>query len=185
MREFFDAVAHVHYPESNDDLMPNAKYIVKLAYWELLAHQTAIAISRRNRRDPHNRRVVRPIKHNLMDKFRAVLPFALTGAQQRTIDEIFADMAAPVPMMRLVQGDVGSGKTIVAMAAAVRMASTMTNPKSRYSTSSENSACVPITSRVRPERRDISFSRRAAPLSRPVNMSHTMPILSHIGFNLL
>lgn len=122
VREFFDAVAHVHYPESDNDLMPNAKYIVKLAYWELLAHQTAIAISRRNRRDPRNRRVVRAKKYDLMDKFRAILPFELTGAQQRTIDEICADMTGPVPMMRLVQGDVGSGKTIVAMAAAVQMA---------------------------------------------------------------
>ena len=52
------------------------------------------------------------------------MPFSLTGAQQRTIDEIFADFKKNVPMMRLVQGDVGSGKTMVAMAAAVKMAET-------------------------------------------------------------
>lgn len=121
-REFFDALTHVHYPESDDDLGPNSKYIVKLAYWELLAHQSAIAVSRRNRRDPRNKRTVRPNKYQLLDKFRNTLPFELTGAQSRTIDEIFADMASDTPMMRLVQGDVGSGKTIVAMAAAVRMA---------------------------------------------------------------
>ncbi len=121
-REFFDALAHVHYPADDADLAPNSKYIVKLAYWELLAHQTAIAISRRNRHDPRNRRTVRPQKYNLLEKFYATLPFYLTGAQKRTIDDIFADMSADVPMMRLVQGDVGSGKTIVALAAAVRMA---------------------------------------------------------------
>ncbi len=123
-REFFDALRHVHFASSPDDLTPNATYIAKLAYWELLAHQSAIVISRRHRDDAANRRTVRPKKYDLMDKFRAALPFELTGAQNRTINEIFADMAADTPMMRLVQGDVGSGKTIVALAAAIKMAET-------------------------------------------------------------
>ena len=122
VREFFDALRHVHYPESGDDLLPNSQYVVKLAYWELLAHQSAIVISRRNRMDVRNRRIVRPQKHDLMRKFYATLPFELTGAQMRTLREIFDDMSRDVPMMRLVQGDVGSGKTIVALAAAVKMA---------------------------------------------------------------
>ena len=122
VREFFDALRHVHYPESGDDLLPNSHYVVKLAYWELLAHQSAIVISRRNRMDVRNRRTVRPQKHDLMRKFYATLPFELTGAQMRTLREIFDDMSRDVPMMRLVQGDVGSGKTIVALAAAVKMA---------------------------------------------------------------
>ena len=120
-REFFDALRHVHYPESADDLFPNSTYMVKLAYWELLAHQTAIVISRRNRADVRNRRIVRPKKYDLMGKFYSILPFDMTGAQTRTLREIFDDMARDVPMMRLVQGDVGSGKTIVALAAAVKM----------------------------------------------------------------
>lgn len=120
-REFFDALRHVHYPETADDLYPNSTYMVKLAYWELLAHQSAIVISRRNRADVRNRRIVRPKKYDLMGKFYAVLPFSMTGAQTRTLREIFDDMSRDVPMMRLVQGDVGSGKTIVALAAAVKM----------------------------------------------------------------
>ncbi len=120
--EFFDALRHVHFPESAADLATNSVYIMKLAYWELLAHQAAICISRRNRRDIRNRRSVRAKKYSLLDKFYAELPFGLTGAQRRTIDEIMADMTRDVPMMRLVQGDVGSGKTIVALAAAVMMA---------------------------------------------------------------
>lgn len=120
-REFFDALRHVHYPESADDLLPNSTYMVKLAYWELLAHQSAIVISRRARADVRNRRTVRPKKYDLMGKFYAVLPFSMTGAQTRTLREIFDDMSRDVPMMRLVQGDVGSGKTIVALAAAVKM----------------------------------------------------------------
>ena len=55
----------------------------------------------------------------LTEQLRAPLPFALTGAQQRVIGEIYADMAQPHPMHRLVQGDVGSGKTIVALFAAL------------------------------------------------------------------
>ncbi len=122
VKEFFDALRHVHYPESADDLSANSTYMVKLAYWELLAHQSAIVISRRNRADVRNRRVVRPKKYDLLEKFYAALPFSMTGAQQRTVDEMFTDMGRNVPMMRLVQGDVGSGKTIVALAAAVKMA---------------------------------------------------------------
>lgn len=120
--EFFDALQHIHFPQSDDDLAPNATYMAKLAYCELLAHQSAIVISRKNRIDVRNHRTVRPRKYNLMEKFWATMPFQLTGAQKRTCDEIFDDMRKDIPMMRLVQGDVGSGKTIVAMAAAVNMA---------------------------------------------------------------
>lgn len=122
--EFFDALRHVHFPESADDLGPNSVYVAKLAYWELLAHQSAIVISRRNRKEEKNRRVVRAKKYDLMDKFYATLPFSMTGAQLRTLDEIFGDLSRDIPMMRLVQGDVGSGKTIVALAAAIKMAET-------------------------------------------------------------
>lgn len=121
-REFFEAVHNIHFPQSNDDLAPGADAIVKAAYFELLAHQSAIAISRRERSDVRNRRAPRVQKYQLMEKFYAALPFSLTDAQSRTVDEIFDDLSRDVPMMRLVQGDVGSGKTIVALAAAVRMA---------------------------------------------------------------
>jgi ATP-dependent DNA helicase RecG len=55
----------------------------------------------------------------LTDRLAALLPFALTGAQRRVLEHIYADMARPHPMHRLVQGDVGSGKTIVALFAAL------------------------------------------------------------------
>lgn len=124
MLEFLDALEHVHFPESNDDLAPNSTFVAKLAYCELFAHQSAIAINRSVRKSKTNTRVARAKKHDLIDKFYSILSFKLTGAQQRTIDEIFTDFAKPTPMMRLVQGDVGSGKTMVAMAAAVKMAET-------------------------------------------------------------
>ena len=122
--EFFDALRHIHFPQSDADLMPNATYMAKLAYFELLAHQSAIAISRKNRTDKKNRKIPRQQKYNLMDKFWTTIPFEMTGAQKRTCEEIFADMQKSIPMMRLVQGDVGSGKTIVAMTAAVKNAET-------------------------------------------------------------
>lgn len=123
MLEFLDALRHLHYAQSDTELAPNFTYVVKLAYWELLAQQSAIVISRRNRTDVRNRRTVRPQKYDLMLRFYENLPFSLTGAQERALTEIFADMSRDIPMMRLVQGDVGSGKTIVALAAAVKMAS--------------------------------------------------------------
>ena len=120
--EFFDALEHVHFPTSNEDLSPNATYMAKLSYCELLAHQSAIVISRRNRTDVRNRRAPRAKKYDLMGKFWASMPFEMTDAQKRVCDEIFTDMAKDTPMMRLVQGDVGSGKTVVALAAAIKMA---------------------------------------------------------------
>ncbi|VTU14640.1 ATP-dependent DNA helicase RecG [Variovorax sp. RA8] len=59
-------------------------------------------------------------KDSLGDALRAALPFALTGAQQRVVEEISRDLAREVPMHRLLQGDVGSGKTVVAALAAAR-----------------------------------------------------------------
>ena len=122
--EFFDALHHVHFANNSDDLLPNSTYIAKLAYCELLAHQTAIAISRRNRITQKAKKQKRTKKHELLTQFRNKLPYNLTNAQQRTVDEIFHDMDSDTPMMRLVQGDVGSGKTIVALIAALKMAET-------------------------------------------------------------
>lgn len=120
--DFFAALKNVHFPESNEDLAPNSDAVALLAYSELLAHQSAIAITRKQRTEQRNVRPLRQKKHDLVPNFYSILPFELTGAQVRTIDEIFADMEKALPMMRLVQGDVGSGKTMVAMAAAVKMA---------------------------------------------------------------
>lgn len=120
--EFMDALRHAHFAETSNDLLPMAENIIKLAYFELLAHQTAIAISRRSRHDGRHARAPRTKKYDLMEKFYASLPFELTGAQKRAIDDISTDMMRNFPMMRLVQGDVGCGKTMVAMGAMIKMA---------------------------------------------------------------
>ncbi|WP_206861772.1 ATP-dependent DNA helicase RecG [Lysobacter changpingensis] len=88
----------------------------RLAIEELLAHHLSL---RRQRiaQQAHAAPVLR--KTALADKLRKRLPFALTGAQQRVFEQIRADLGKPHPMLRLVQGDVGSGKTVVAALAAM------------------------------------------------------------------
>ena len=89
----------------------------RLALEELLAHQLSLRMLRRQQR-----RRGAPAMHgdgHLRRALSASLPFALTGAQQRVLDELLADLARPHPALRLVQGDVGSGKTVVAALAAL------------------------------------------------------------------
>ncbi|MGO4330700.1 ATP-dependent DNA helicase RecG [Cupriavidus sp. 2TAF22] len=89
----------------------------RIKFDELLAQQLSLKRSQAARRDksapPMPRRA-----GGLLTGFLAALPFKLTGAQQRVVEEIATDMGAPHPMHRLLQGDVGSGKTIVAALAA-------------------------------------------------------------------
>jgi len=84
---------------------------------ELLAQQLAQVQARRER-DALRAPVLRAAHDGLPQRLQAALPFALTGAQQRVGAEIAADLARPTPMHRLLQGDVGSGKTVVAALAA-------------------------------------------------------------------
>jgi ATP-dependent DNA helicase RecG len=87
----------------------------RLAYDELLASQLALALVRARQRRKAGR--VNAGDGHLKEQVAAALPFALTGAQARAVEEIRADMAAERRMLRLLQGDVGSGKTAVALLA--------------------------------------------------------------------
>ena len=90
----------------------------RLAFEELLAHQLSLRLQRIAVRR-HGAPALRA-DSVLAPKFEANLPFALTGAQRRVLNAIRADLARPEPMLRLVQGDVGSGKTVVAALAALQ-----------------------------------------------------------------
>ena len=90
----------------------------RLAFEELLAHH--LSLRRVRLRARHLRAEPLGPDGELLQQFYAALPFELTGAQQRVIAELQRDLAQGHPMMRLVQGDVGSGKTVVAAAAAVQ-----------------------------------------------------------------
>lgn len=107
-----DSLIHLHKPEDELDLNPMNPIRTRLAYDELLANQLTLALMRENDKRRNGRSF--PIAHDLRKKVLAALPFELTNAQKRSISEIDADMMAQTRMLRLLQGDVGSGKTIVA-----------------------------------------------------------------------
>jgi ATP-dependent DNA helicase RecG len=112
---FNDALGAAHEPLHNDDLQPTAPARMRLAFDELLANQLALALIRERLRGQKGR-ILKGDAHLRMLAV-AALPFTLTQAQSRSLAEIEADMAAPLRMLRLLQGDVGAGKTIVAMLA--------------------------------------------------------------------
>ena len=109
------ALQAAHAPSDEADLTPTTAPRQRLAFDELLANQLALALVR-----VHQRRLPgRSVKGNgkLAAKVLAALPFKLTGSQEGAIAEIKADMASESRMLRLLQGDVGSGKTVVALLA--------------------------------------------------------------------
>ncbi|MFZ8886044.1 MAG: ATP-dependent DNA helicase RecG [Steroidobacteraceae bacterium] len=117
-----DALAYVHRPPPDAPLdeLASGKHPAqrRLAFEELLAHHLALRELRQKvRRDP-----ARPLPSavRLPDQLRASLAFKLTAAQERVLAEIDRDLGEGSPMLRLVQGDVGSGKTVVAALAALR-----------------------------------------------------------------
>lgn len=100
---------------AHDPSQDNSVARQRLAYDELLADQLALAVMRRHHRQAMGRTLV--CKGNMGRRLQEALPFALTDGQQKAVAEIIEDLAAPKKMLRLLQGDVGSGKTIVALMA--------------------------------------------------------------------
>ncbi len=109
------AMAMAHAPKATSDLSPHATARARLAYDELLAHQLTLALARAASRRASG--VASAPTGALTDKVLAALPYKPTTAQLRAVSEIAADLAAPLKMNRLLQGDVGSGKTLVALMA--------------------------------------------------------------------
>ncbi len=110
---FSKCIEIAHAPEHERDLSPETPARMRLAYDELLANQLALVMIRKGMRTIKGR-VLKGDGH-LQKKALAALPFALTETQQQALAEIAADMEAPARMLRLLQGDVGAGKTVVAM----------------------------------------------------------------------
>ena len=113
--DFAGAVAAAHSPQNQEDLAATAPARTRLAYDELMAHQLTLALARAS-----ERRVAGVVSRGtgaLQARVRAALPYAPTGAQERAISDIAADMAQDHRMNRLLQGDVGAGKTLVAFMA--------------------------------------------------------------------
>ena len=112
---FAEALARLHAPEAEADLLPSAPARARLAYDELLANQLALAVIRARLKRRAGRRLAGTGR--LREAILNALPFKLTGAQTRALGEIDADLANTQRMLRLLQGDVGSGKTVVALLA--------------------------------------------------------------------
>ncbi len=110
-----DALRRAHAPEGQNDLAPTAPARARLAYDELMAHQLTLALARADRRK--TRGILTTGDGRLRAKVLKSLPYRPTGAQLRSMDEIAGDMASPEKMNRLLQGDVGAGKTLVAFMA--------------------------------------------------------------------
>jgi len=107
----FDALSNIHLPESIRDKERARR---RLAFDELLRVQLVLVL-RKRAMERDQRGIAHDLGGDLVERFHDALPYPLTGAQQRAIGEIQHDLAAPHPMHRLLQGDVGSGKTVVAV----------------------------------------------------------------------
>lgn len=110
-----EALDRVHNPTSPGDVAPDTDAHQRLAYDELFAHQLTLALAREQGRRKDG--VVSKASYALQNRVLSALPYAPTGAQSRAIEEILADIGAPHRMNRLLQGDVGAGKTLVAFMA--------------------------------------------------------------------
>ncbi len=110
-----EALYAIHFPETFEQAERARK---RLAFNELFFHQWYLSISRRLARETGKKRAG-DIDPAVLRDFSASLPFELTVDQRAAVDEIRRDMSSPFPMNRLLQGDVGSGKTVVAMAASL------------------------------------------------------------------
>ncbi len=113
-----DAVTRIHYPESRDQLETARR---RLAFDELLSYQFMVA-KRRHQKE----QLTKPQRYappgGKLASFKKSLPFSFTSGQVTVLREIFGDLQAERPMARMLQGDVGSGKTVVAVAAALFVA---------------------------------------------------------------
>ncbi len=110
-----EATQQCHYPDSHEALREARR---RLAFDELLAIQVGVQTRRREWRSGD----APPVEdHSVADDFLRTLPWSLTGAQARVLRDVREDIARPYPMSRLLEGDVGSGKTVVALAAMLSM----------------------------------------------------------------
>ncbi len=117
---FKDAVLAAHTPETEEDILPSATARRRLAFDELLASQLALGLVRA--RTKKLRGVVNKGKGQFTKALLGSLPFVLTKGQQQVVKEIEKDLHSPERMLRLLQGDVGSGKTVVSLLAMLNVA---------------------------------------------------------------
>jgi ATP-dependent DNA helicase RecG len=113
---FTQALRHLHRPSEPHDIAPESLAWTRLAYDELLAGQLALALVRAHMRRQAGRGT--SSEGQMRARILKALPYSLTHSQQLAVNDIVNDLALPQRMLRLLQGDVGSGKTVVALIAA-------------------------------------------------------------------
>ena len=105
------ALRQIHFPET-EELLEHARYTI--VFEEFFLMQLKLAMMRETNNKNIKALALKVKKDGLVEKFRRSLPFELTNAQNKAIEEILKDISSQKPMQRLLQGDVGSGKTVVA-----------------------------------------------------------------------
>lgn len=182
-----ESFSRLHDPRDETDIDPRSAARRRLAYDEFLAGQMSLALVRqRLRRVPG-----RPVRSTgqLANRIRSTLPFALTGSQERAVADILEDMAGEDRMLRLLQGDVGAGKTLVALMAmaaaveaggqAVLMAPTEILARQHHATISKVAAAVGLsvdvlTGRTKGRERDAIVKRIASGEAQIVIGTHAL-----------
>ncbi len=117
LAEYNFAIEHIHFPTNRQELLFARR---RLVFDEFFFFLMAVRRLKEKRQDQHSRYVIRPSDE--MDRLRRELPYALTGAQEKVLDEVRRDLQSGLVMNRLIQGDVGSGKTIIAIFALLEAA---------------------------------------------------------------
>src|SRR6187431_181647 len=149
-----DALRYLHQPPTNANVQQLMEgehpYQQRLAFEELLAHHLSLLLLRRETQADGATRL--KLDAGLQTHFLAQLGFNLTRAQRRVVSEIAADLAKPIPMLRLVQGDVGSGKTVVAALAALT------------AVASGKQAAIMAPTEILAEQHRLNFGKWLAPL---------------------
>lgn len=120
--DLWQAIRYLHHPppDADSQLLLEGKHWTqrRLIFEELMAHQ--ISLQRLREQIRSQKAPALPAPQQLINNYLQRLPFAPTNAQQRVAQEISYDLAQPIPMLRLIQGDVGAGKTVVAAMAALQ-----------------------------------------------------------------
>jgi len=191
---FTQALIQLHHPESNEAASPSHPARLRLVYDEILAHQLHLALLR-SKMQKQKGTVIKG-DGSLSGALLKALPFQLTKGQQQVLQDITADMASGKRMIRLLQGDVGSGKTIVALLAMLKaaeqglqsafMAPTELIARQHYATISAlvDKGVVLLTGSVKGKEREAVLAKIASGEAKIVIGTHAL-FQEHVQFSKL